>query len=99
MIVEKRTYTLKIGALPAYRSLYLAEGFEVQKEILGQLIGYYFTDIGPQNQVIHLWGYDSYEDRDRRRAELMADSRWLSYISKAKEFVAHQESLTLRPLM
>lgn len=99
MIVEERTYTLKIGALPAYRSLYLAEGYAVQKETLGNLIGYYFTDVGPQNQVVHLWGYDSYEERERRRAALMGDPQWLAYINKAKDFVERQESKILKPLL
>lgn len=45
MIVEERIYTLKIGAINEYKKLYLAEGYEVQKAILGDLIGYYLSPI------------------------------------------------------
>lgn len=98
MIVEERTYTLKIGALNDYRDLYLAEGFEVQKSILGNLIGYYFTDIGAQNQVVHLWGYESYEDRETRRAELFRNPDWLAYIRNAAPLIDRQENRILKPL-
>ena len=43
---------------------------EVQVRILGNMVGYYFTDVGPLNQVVHLWGYESMNDRYERRAGL-----------------------------
>ncbi|NBR02371.1 MAG: NIPSNAP family protein [Alphaproteobacteria bacterium] len=98
MIIEERIYTLKIGALKDYRDLYLAEGMDVQKSILGNLIGYYFTDIGTQNQVVHLWGYESFEDRETRRATLFSDPGWLSYISKVAPLIERQENRILKPL-
>ena len=36
--------------------------------ILGRLIGYFQTEIGDLNHVVHLWAYDSLEDRAARRA-------------------------------
>lgn len=99
MIVEERIYTLRIGAVPAYRALYLAEGYEVQKAILGNLIGYYFTDVGTQNQIVHLWGYDSYEDREQRRSRLFEDPDWLAYIRKAAPFIERQENRIMKPLI
>ena len=98
MIVEERIYTLKPGALPEYRAIYLAEGKDVQIDTLGNLIGYYVTEIGPQNQIVHLWGYDSFEEREARRAKLFQDPKWLSYIEKVKHLVEKQENKILKPL-
>ena len=97
MIIELRTYTFKPGLLPAFMALYEAEGVEVQKRVLGNMLGYYTTEIGMLNQVVHLWGYDSFEDRARRRAELSADAGWQGYLAKAMPMMETQESKLLLP--
>ena len=69
MIVEMRTYTLALGATGRYFKLYGEKGLAVQKRILGHLVGYYSVEVGPLNQVVHLWAYDSLDERAKRRAE------------------------------
>lgn len=39
----------------------------IQMQILGKMLGYYFTEFGPLNQIIHLWGYEDFQDRETRR--------------------------------
>jgi hypothetical protein len=97
MIVEMRTYTLHVGQVAGYLRLYEAEGLETQKRILGKLVGYYSTEIGDVNQVVHLWAYDSFEERMKRRAALFADPGWLAYIPKVAPMIAKQESKILNP--
>ena len=97
MIVEMRTYTLKVGQVGNYLKLYEAEGLETQTRILGRLLGYYASETGDVNQVIHLWAYDDLADRQRRRAALFADPVWLAYIPKIVDLIATQESKILNP--
>lgn len=97
MIVEERIYTLHIGKQADYLSLYEKEGLAVQKRILGMMLGYYTTEAGPLNQVIHLWGYESFEDRLRRRKELFQNQEWLSYVAKIRPLIVTQESKILIP--
>ncbi len=97
MIVEQRTYTLKIGAVPKYLALYEAEGMAVQREILGRMVGYFSTDIGTLHQIVHMWAYDSYDERAQRRAKLGADPRWQAYVAKIREFQISQENKILIP--
>ncbi|MSO73709.1 MAG: NIPSNAP family protein [Alphaproteobacteria bacterium] len=97
MIVEERIYTLHIGKQGEYLSLYEKEGMTVQKRILGMMVGYYTTEAGPLNQVIHLWGYESFEDRLRRRKELFANPEWMAYIAKIRPLIVTQESKILIP--
>jgi hypothetical protein len=75
MIVEQRTYTLHPGKTPEYLRLYESEGMAIQTRILGRMVGYFTTEIGPLNQVIHMWGYDTFEERAKRRAD--AGGCWL----------------------
>ena len=97
MIVEQRTYTLKPGTVPRYMRLYEEEGFAIQEPILGRLVGWYTTDFGPQNQIVHIWGYDSYAERERRRAELGGDPRWREFLRKILPLIERQESKTMIP--
>jgi len=83
MIIDHRTYTVQTGLLRDFLSLYAAEGLAVQTEHLGSPVGYYTTEVGELNQVVHLWAYVDMADRERRRAALEADPRWLAYRRKA----------------
>lgn len=95
MIVEERIYTLHPGKVPDYMRLYEQEGLAIQKPILGHLIGWYFTDFGPQNQIVHIWGYESYAERDRRRGELGKSEAWREFLAKIRPLILRQENKTL----
>ncbi len=97
MIVEERIYTLKFGKVAEYFKLYEEEGLAVQRPILGNLLGYYSTETGTLNMVVHLWGYEDMADRSRRRAQLQADPRWRAYVPKLAATVERQENRILVP--
>ena len=73
------------------------EGMEVHKKILGNQIGYFYTEIGPLNEIVHLYGYDSLDDRAKRRKELAENKIWQKYIAKAIDLFESQESKILIP--
>ena len=98
MIVDHRTYTLHPGKLKEYVERYEREGRAIQTRHLGQPVGWYTSmDIGPLNQVVHLWGYESLEDRVKRRAAMMADPEWLAFVAKQAPLIQHQENKILAP--
>jgi hypothetical protein len=81
-----------------YVERYEREGKEIQTRHLGQPVGWYTsTDIGALNQVVHLWAYESLEDRARRRAAMAADSEWQAFVAKQMPLVQHQENKILAP--
>ena len=47
MFVDERIYTLHAGQVPVFLKLYEEEAMECQVQVLGKMVGYYFTDIGP----------------------------------------------------
>ena len=98
MIVEMREYTLHAGKVPEYLKLYEDEGLEIQREILGRLVGYYATEVGPAvNQVVHLWAYESFEDRLKRRAKLAEHPGWQAYVQKMRPMLVAQSNRLMRP--
>jgi len=97
MIIEHRTYRIKPGKVNILLDLYEKEGMKVHREILGNQIGFFYTEIGPLNEVVHLYGYKSLDDRAIRRKKLSESSTWQNYIKKAMEYIEHQESKVLIP--
>ena len=92
MLIEMRTYMLRPGGAPQWLQIYEDEAKDVQIEILGNLLGYFSTEIGPLNQIIHMWGYESYEDRLERRTRLFQNQRWLNALEKLRPLVVSQEA-------
>jgi hypothetical protein len=97
MIVEERDYRLHPGKLGTYLKLYEEEGMAVQKRILGNMIGYFSTDIGELQHVVHLWGYENYAEREQRRAELGRNPDWLRYTEKMLPLMQKMTSRILIP--
>ena len=74
MIYEVRTYDLKPGTVAQYE-----ENFGKAlpaREKYSKLAAFWHTDIGPLNQVIHVWGYESLEEREHVRAEASKADGW-----------------------
>ncbi len=98
MIVEMREYTLQSGTVPEYLRLYEQEGLEIQREILGHLVGYYSTEVGPAiHQVVHLWAYESFDDRVERRRRLAAHPGWQSFLKKVRPMLLDQCNRIMNP--
>src|SRR5215472_9808157 len=76
MIYELRTYTLKQGTVPDVVKAAGTVARDVRGDNYGKLEGYWQTEIGPLNQVMHLWSYASLDERARLRAELAKNPRW-----------------------
>ena len=76
MIYELRTYTVKPGTLGDIVKAASTVSREIRKDDFGKLEGYWMTEIGPLNQVMHMWSYRDYDERTRLRAELGKNPRW-----------------------
>ena len=90
--VEIRTYELKPGTAGAYVGLYLEEGFEIQKSHLGEPVGYYVSEVGDLNQIVHMWRYESFEERAEKRTALFSDPAWLEYVGKVGPMILNQKN-------
>lgn len=97
MVIDERTYTLRPGAVQEYLRRYEQEGMAIQVPILGNLLGYFFTEFGTLNQVVHLWGYADLADRTERRRRLNADQRWQAYLETILPLMVTQENRLLVP--
>ena len=97
MIVEERTYHVFTGRLPEVVRMYTDEGTAIQQEHLGHLVGAYTVDVGDVSSIVHLWAYESYAERERRRALLQADQRWKDFLPKIQPLIHTQRTRILLP--
>ena len=96
MYVEERMYRLHAGKAAEYFKNYEEFGLKVQLKHLPNLVGYYTTEVGELNLVVHMWAYDDLNDRERRRAAMQADPEWQAYLVKNRPFMISQETRIMK---
>lgn len=76
MIHEIRTYSLRTSVVPEYQKRFY-EKLPGRQEF-SPLGGHWYTDVGPLNQLVAIWPYDSLEQRAdiRQRAEAGPNPKW-----------------------
>lgn len=97
MIVDVRTYTLVARKMPRYLELFEKHALPVMMRHGLELMGYYMSHIGPLNQVVHLWRYDSLADMERKRSARDADPAWSEFLSRTEGMVLLQDDKIMRP--
>jgi hypothetical protein len=97
MIVEQRDYHVFTGKLNELVGLYETEGIELQQRYLGNLLGAFTTDIGALSTYTSMWGYDSFAEREQRRAQLQADPAWTAFLARIQPLIHTQENRILVP--
>ena len=89
MIYEVRTYDLKPHSLPEVEKRF-AEAYETRKKF-SQLAAFWHTEIGPLNQIIHVWPYKDLEERGRIRDTAVKEGAG-KWPPKTAEFLVRQRS-------
>ena len=72
MIYELRTYTLKPGSVPEFEERFAKR--QPLREKHSKLGGFWHTEFGPLNQVVHIWPYENLQHRqDVRYREIAVE--------------------------
>src|SRR6185503_15492838 len=87
MIYEIRTYQIEPGSLTEVEKRF-AEAYDYRKKY-SELTGFFHTEIGPLNEIIHIWHYKDLADRALVRADASKDANWPPKIG---EFIRTQEA-------
>ncbi|HBK08083.1 MAG TPA: hypothetical protein DDZ81_19890, partial [Acetobacteraceae bacterium] len=92
MIIEVRTYQLKPNAVAEVEKRF-ADALPA-REKLSKLAAFWHTEVGPLNEITHVWTYDSFEQRMAIRAEAIKTGVWPPKIS---EFIVSMNSEAFLP--
>ncbi|HXH12725.1 MAG TPA: NIPSNAP family protein [Alphaproteobacteria bacterium] len=87
MIYEVRTYTLKPGSVAEAEKRF-GEALAA-REKHSKLGAFWHTDVGPLNQIIHVWPYESLQHRTQVREAAAKEVGWPP---KIQEFIETMES-------
>lgn len=82
MIYELRTYQLAPGKLPEYLAAVKTEVLPLVAEHGLKPLGFWYTEIGTLNEVVHLWPYSDLNDRQQKWASLARDPRRSEILGK-----------------
>jgi hypothetical protein len=97
MIYEQRTYDIHAQHFSAYLELFEKLAMPIRGSgQYGQLIGFWSTESGPLNRVVHIWAYASVDQRREARTALMQNKAWSEgFLPKALPMIARMESALL----
>jgi hypothetical protein len=92
MLLEMRTYVLKPGMTNNFVERF-AEGLTARLQF-SRLLGLFCSEVGGLNRVVHVWPYESFEDREKIGAKARATGKWPP---KTQEFIVTQENKIIQP--
>jgi hypothetical protein len=94
-LVDLRIYTIRPRAMAEFTRVWDQLAMPVQLRTLGSPLGFYKSSIGPLNQFVHLWGYDSLADYETRIRERDQDPQWPAYLAASAQLITAQENRLL----
>lgn len=97
MIIDHRTYTVRHGHMKQYLEQFERIAMPIQKRHLGRHLGSFVSDIGPLNQVLHIWLYEDIADRERRRQNMADDPEWQEFLKLNAGSFVEQENKIMKP--
>jgi hypothetical protein len=68
----------------------------LQRRHLGECIGFYTSETGPIEQVVQIFGYVDWNEREKKRAALWADVRFTAMSAELHPLIQSKESQILR---
>jgi hypothetical protein len=92
MVYEIRTYQLEPGSVGEVEKRF-GEAYEYRKKY-SPLAAFWHSEIGPLNEIVHVWPYADLAERDRVRKEAAKEANWPPKIA---EFILHMSSEVLVP--
>lgn len=100
MIHELRIYTAQAGTAAEMAKNSGTVAREIRGDNYGKLEGYWMTEIGSLNQVVHLWTYSDLNERARLRAELGKNERWTNeYLPLIRPLLLRQDIRLMNPII
>jgi len=97
MIYNMRVYDLKLGTVPKYMEAVRDIALPIREKNGVKLAGWYYTDIGHQHRVVHIWAYQDYAHFEKASQAVRTDPEWTSqYIPAVKDFIVKQEDSMMK---
>ena len=99
MVVDHRTYDFHPGKMAPWLAAYGETGLAIQKKHLGQFLFMGTTEVGPINQVVFMWAYESLATRAKQRGAMAADPAWGEFakMTGGRGALTQQTNMIIKP--
>ncbi len=97
MIYELRTYTLVLGGTREYEEITKNELLPLLAEHGLKPVGYWHTEIGPLNELVHLWAFNDLNERQQKWAAWGRDPRRAAIVPRLRALVVSQSNKIMSP--
>lgn len=94
-VYELRTYRTHPGKMLPWVDLFRT--IMPVREKYSKNVGFWYSEIGEQNQVMHLWAYRDLKERAEIRARVLRDRDWQDFIAQSQPMLFHMQSTILIP--
>ncbi|MCI0439521.1 MAG: NIPSNAP family protein [Chloroflexi bacterium] len=97
MIYDMRIYDLQPGAVPKYMDAVRDVALKIREDYGIKLAGWYYTDVGPQHRIVHIWAYQDYAHFEKAREAVHHDPRWTNdYLPRVRGLVVKQQDMIMK---
>lgn len=95
-LIDHRIYTIALRKMPEFLEVFDRLAMPILLETLGCPLGFYTSWVGPQNQFVHLWGYDSLADYEKRCQARDTHPAFPEYLRASAHLITAQETRLIR---
>ena len=95
-LVDHRIYTIALRKMPEFLEVFNRLAMPILMQTLGHPVGFYTSLVGPQNQFVHLWAYDSLADYERRCQARDTHPDFPAYLQASAHLITAQETRLIR---
>jgi hypothetical protein len=95
-LVDHRIYTIALRRMPEFLQVFQRLAMPVLMQTLGHPLGFFTSVVGPQNQFVHLWGYDDLADYERRCRARDTHPDFPAYLEASGHLITAQETRLIR---
>ena len=95
-IVDHRIYTIRLRRMSEFIEVFDRLAMPILLRTLGAPLGFWTSHVGPLNQFVHLWGYDSLADYEARCAARDMHPDFPNYLAASEHLIVAQETRLIR---
>ena len=95
-LVDHRIYTIVPRRMGEFIEVFDRLAMPILLQTLGHPLGFWTSLVGPQNQFVHLWGYDSLADYEARCLARDTHPDFPAYLAASGQLIVAQETRLIR---
>ncbi len=95
-LIDHRVYTIALRKMPEFLEVFNRLAMPVLMQTLEHPVGFYTSLVGPQNQFVHMWGYDDLADYERRSRARDTHPDFPAYMQASGHLITAQETRLIR---